>query len=91
MTLNKCERCGCFFQSASRVCPNCEAKDKNDKVSLKNYLIQNDEELNLEQLSYHTGVSMKNLNRLLEDKKLSTDLQELGVVIEPKKKKLDLF
>ena len=42
MNLNKCSRCGCFFASATDVCPKCESKDKNDINHLTNFLNESD-------------------------------------------------
>ena len=73
MNVNKCERCGCFFVANSDTCPNCQAKDKQDICKLKNFLVDSDESVSAETLSYSTGVSLKNVNRLLQDKNFDFD------------------
>ena len=79
MNLNKCERCGCFFASKSSVCPNCESKDENDINQLKNFLNESDTSVTVESLVFSTGISLKNVNRLLKDKDLYTTLTNLGL------------
>lgn len=79
MNLNKCERCGCFFASKSSVCPNCESKDENDINQLKNFLNESDTSVTVESLAFSTGVSLKNVNRLLKDTDLYTTLTNLGL------------
>ena len=70
MNLNKCERCGCFFSAKNSVCPNCQAKDVNDINCLKKFLSEQEAHISVESLSYGAGVSVKNINRYLQDKKL---------------------
>ena len=79
MNLNKCERCGCFFASKSSVCPNCESKDENDINQLMNFLNESDTSVTIESLAFSTGISLKNVNRLLKDKDLYTTLTNLGL------------
>jgi hypothetical protein len=79
MNLNKCERCGCFFASKDCVCPNCRAKDENDINQLKNFLTDSDNSVSVETLSSETGVSLKNVNRYLQDKDLYLTLTNLGL------------
>ena len=79
MNLNKCERCGCFFASKDCVCPNCRAKDENDINQLKNFLTYSDNSVSVETLSSETGVSLKNVNRYLQDKDLYLTLTNLGL------------
>lgn len=73
---NKCVRCGNFFESKNNenICSSCKAKDEVDKMSLKNYLENNDIPENAETLSFFSGVSLKNLNRYL---KADDDFSEL--------------
>ena len=63
MQFNKCSRCGCFFVSAGDVCPNCEPKDTFEMGQLKNFLENSDTNCSMENISFNTGISMKNLNR----------------------------
>ena len=72
MIFNKCERCGCFFSSNDSVCPNCKTKDKIDANSLKTFLDNNDIPKNVESLAYLSGVSIKNVNRILQEKEFSS-------------------
>ena len=65
MELNKCTRCGCFFYSNAIVCPACEQKDENDIIILKDFFNEN-EASSIDDLSYQTGISVKNLNRFME-------------------------
>lgn len=79
MNLNKCERCGCFFASKNSVCPNCVSKDENDINQLKRFLNDADTSITVESLAYSTGVSLKNVNRLLKNKNLHNTLSNLGL------------
>lgn len=72
MVFNKCDRCGCFFASDNNVCPNCISKDEADKISLKNYLSNNSVPENADELSFYSGVSVKNINRFLQTKEFSS-------------------
>ena len=85
MNLNKCERCGCFFASKNSVCPNCESKDENDITQLKNFLSEADTSVTVESLAFSTGVSLKNVNRFLQDKNVYTALTNLGLNSETNK------
>lgn len=72
MNFKTCIRCGCFFSSNDSLCPNCKTKDEIDKTSLKQCLKNNEIPNNYESLSYLSGVSVKNINRLLETKDFSS-------------------
>ena len=80
MNLNKCERCGCFFASDNCVCPNCLSKDQNEISQLKNFLVENDNNISIEELSVSTGISMKNVNRFLKDKEVNSTFSGLGLI-----------
>ena len=67
MNFNKCCRCGCFYISNTHVCPNCEQKDINDICVLKNYFSENGLPNSIEALSSYTGISLKNVNRLINE------------------------
>ena len=67
MEFNKCSRCGAFYTTESSVCPNCEPKDACEQITLKNYLNENAMPDSLEILSANTGISVKNLNRFLNN------------------------
>ena len=63
MQFNKCSRCGCFFVSSGDVCPNCQPKDDMEMNTLMNFLEDSSIDCSLENISYSTGITMKNLNR----------------------------
>ncbi len=71
MNFNKCSRCGCFFMADSSVCPNCEEKDQFEMSHLKNFLEENTSQINIDNLSASTGISVKNLNRFLAQEQFS--------------------
>ena len=81
MNLNKCSRCGCFFDSSALVCPKCAEKDESEITVLKNFLSSGDfgESVSIESISLLTGVSQKNVNRFLENKDVYTTLTNLGL------------
>ncbi len=72
MQLNQCSRCGSFFATESNVCPNCEAKDKNEISKLKTFLTESDDNISLEEISCNTGISIKNLDRFLSTNNFSS-------------------
>lgn len=67
MDFKKCERCGCFFASNDNVCFNCSTKDRFEMSKFKTFIEENDiHQINsLNDISYQTGISQKNLNRFL--------------------------
>ena len=67
MEFKKCERCGCFFASNDNVCYNCLTKDRFEMSKFKNFIEENNiNQINsLSDLSIQTGISQKNLNRIL--------------------------
>ena len=81
MELNKCKRCGAFFASKDSVCPNCKPKDLSDVYKLKNFLQENDLPSSMDVLSYETGISIKNLNRILEEKNLLEINQNSNIIL----------
>lgn len=64
MQFNKCSRCGCFYITNDSVCPNCKQKDISDMNKLKNFLEEANSNLCIDEISYGTGISTKNLHRL---------------------------
>ncbi|MBR2743696.1 MAG: hypothetical protein IKE01_00150 [Clostridia bacterium] len=68
MNFNKCERCGCFFVSDGNVCPSCAPKDNYEMSKLNNYFIENKQPITVNDLSYATGISKKNLTRFISGK-----------------------
>ena len=80
MELNRCKRCGAFFVTGNCVCPNCEPKDSAEMFKLKNYFEENDfSGSTVEALSYNTGISVKNLNRFLENKDFEKIVSKLKI------------
>ncbi len=71
MEFKRCARCGCFFESSNSVCCNCEAKDKQDIYTLNNYLLDFPSVSSIDNLSYNTGVSTKNISRFIENNIIS--------------------
>lgn len=71
MEFKKCVRCGCFFMSANNVCCNCESKDKLDIAKVTNILDENTSFNSIQDLSVASGVNITNLNRLINDNKIS--------------------
>lgn len=71
MNFNKCNRCGCFFMTDSSVCPNCQPKDQYEMNQLKNFFEENTNQINIDNLSASTGISVKNLNRFLAEEQFS--------------------
>ena len=71
MEFKRCARCGCFFESYNSVCCNCEAKDKQDIYTLNNYLLDFPSVSSIDNLSYNTGVSTKNISRFIENNIIS--------------------
>ena len=71
MNFNKCDRCGCFFMSDSSICPNCQAKDRFEMSQLKDFLEENTNQINIDNLANCTGISIKNLNRFLEQEQFA--------------------
>ena len=65
MQFNRCSRCGCFFMSDNSVCPNFQQKDQYEMNQLKNFLEENTNQINIDNLSAYTGISVRNLNRFL--------------------------
>lgn len=72
MKFKKCCRCGCFYITKDAVCPNCMQKEENDISTLKNFYNENGIPSSMESLSTQTGISLRNVNRLISsDKELS--------------------
>ena len=67
MEIKRCVRCGQFFETINDVCNNCIAKDNKDIGKLKNYFSFDyvAGEVSLGDISSNTGITMKNLNRLI--------------------------
>ena len=83
MEFKKCVRCGCFFSTEDAVCPNCKTKDEIDKKTIKNYMPSANVPENIEALSSISGVSVKNINRFLENEDFSKIKKQFSKVSEP--------
>ena len=67
MDFNKCSRRGSFYLSTGNVCPKCSSKDQLEFSTFKTYISENGFEENLEKVSGETGISIKNLNRFMQE------------------------
>ncbi len=69
MEIKKCVRCGQFFETVNDVCNNCLAKDNKDIGKLKDYFSYGyvAGKVSLGDISSNTGITIKNLNRLIEN------------------------
>lgn len=81
MEFKKCERCGCFFASNDSVCYNCLTKDRFEMSKFKNFVSENNlNNINsLNDISYQTGISQKNLNRFLGYKDFNDIAKEINL------------
>jgi len=81
MNFNKCERCGCFFATDNSTCPSCSTKDNIEMNTLKNYIINNsiseDITTNVSTISNDTGITVKNLNRFLDNKSFASGIETI--------------
>lgn len=82
MEFKKCERCGCFFTSVGDTCINCSPKDRLEMNKLKNFLegTHSVAGINMDSISYNTGITIKNLNRFLGTDEFSATANELGLI-----------
>lgn len=71
MDFKKCDRCGCFFVSENNICGNCTPKDMFEMSKLKNYFEGETYADSINSISVDTGITVKNLNRYLENKDFS--------------------
>ena len=67
MEIKRCARCGQFFETINEVCNSCLSKDNKDIVKLKEYFSYGyvAGKVSLGDISNDTGITMKNLNRLI--------------------------
>ena len=79
MEFKKCERCGCFFLSENTVCENCTPKDSFEISKLKNYFEGENYSNSIDCISVDTGITVKNLNRYLENKEFSDLSSKLNI------------
>lgn len=66
MEFKKCNRCGSFHTGNGEVCPKCGTKDSLEYSTFKSYITKNGFEESLETISETTGITVKNLNRFVE-------------------------
>lgn len=73
MEIKKCARCGQFFETDNEVCNICISKDNKDIGKLKNYFSYGyvAGKVSLGDISNNTGITIKNLNRLIENEEFS--------------------
>lgn len=79
MEFNKCNRCGCFFMSNNDVCPSCQPKDMYEMSKLKNYFENENCSNILNCISIDTGISLKNLNRYLNNNDFTDISSKLNI------------
>lgn len=66
MELKRCARCGKFYSTDVEVCQECEKKDYADLSKLKVFFADNYVTgVTKSEISAHTGISARNLNRYL--------------------------
>lgn len=80
MNFKKCERCGCFFLSEDNICGNCTPKDRFEMSKLKNYVENESCANSINSIAVETGISVKNLNRYLDNKEFSELSSKLNTV-----------
>lgn len=66
-----------FFSHSGKICPNCVSKDSMEIQKLENYIDEYAIPNNIEQLSYNTGISTKNLQRFITENKKFSSLSNL--------------
>lgn len=79
MEFKKCDRCGCFFLSENNVCENCSPKDTFELCKLKSYFDGETYANSIDSIAVDTGISVKNLNRYLENKDFSKISSKLNI------------
>lgn len=68
MEFKKCARCGSFYVTDGDVCQNCMPKDRLDILKFNNY-VENNSGVSADSISINTGISLKNVNRYLNQNK----------------------
>lgn len=79
MEFKKCERCGCFFLSENNVCENCSPKDTFELSKLRTYFDGETYASSIDSIAVDTGISVKNLNRYLENEEFSKISSKLNI------------
>lgn len=79
MNFKKCDRCGCFFMTEDNICGNCAPKDRFEMSKLRTYFEGETYADSINSISIETGISVKNLNRYLENKEFSKLSSKLNI------------
>ena len=79
MEFKKCKRCGCFFVSDSMVCENCSPKDNFELSKLRTYFEGEIQANSIDSIAVDTGISVKNLNRYLENEEFLEISSKLNI------------
>lgn len=79
MEFKKCERCGSFFLSESNICGNCSPKDSFELSKLRTYFEGDVNATSIDSIAVDTGISVKNLNRYLENEEFSKISSKLNI------------
>lgn len=79
MEFKKCERCGSFFLSESNICGNCSPKDNFELSKLRSYFEGEVHASSIDSIAVDTGISVKNLNRYLENEEFSKISSKLNI------------
>lgn len=74
MEFKKCVRCGSFFVSDGDVCQNCMPKDRLDLIKFNDY-VGTTLDNSADSISINTGISLKNVNRYLNQNQIQTNLK----------------
>ncbi|MCL2859595.1 MAG: hypothetical protein FWF46_03295 [Oscillospiraceae bacterium] len=68
MEFKKCTRCGSFYITNTAFCGNCLSKENSEISRLESYFKINEGSVpSIEYLSLETGITIKNLNRQLQE------------------------
>lgn len=62
-----------FLLGSENTCTKCSQKDINELSILSNYLVDIDDTVSLEDISQNTGISVKNINRIMKNNNFSQD------------------
>ena len=58
---------------SENTCTKCSQKDIIELSILSNYLVDIDDTVSLEDISQNTGISVKNINRIMKNNNFSQD------------------
>ena len=65
MEVSRCYRCGAFYTNEGHVCSKCMSKENLEVSKFISFIEENKDIHSLDQISYQTGISEKNLNHFL--------------------------